>query len=338
MCVPGPPATNAGEFVLIDIGALENRTATHMNKFAQAAARARPASTWSLPFLCVCVRRVSLSDLTERGCVGTGGGVTNARKDLSEWRAALGNNFRFVADTYMLQLGIKQFVYLDADTCVNYNLASLLGTSKTAPVVVAKRSRQAQEAVWNSWSGTPKKVLEILKVKWGFEPKFHQFNAGVMLVNTEAYCDANIFETMRQVASLHAKRPFFQMLHGLNQPYAEVANARTMHRVPEYWNCRREFQPLVTIDGNETPPRAVGAAPKNYSDICPKPRDRSATYWKAHSGTLDCRVTHAQPYDVIVDRPHASRRRQRRADAVIANTRSKTGGGGPGGRRGIQKF
>ena len=193
---------------------------------------------------------------------------------LERRQAALGSTFRWIADTYLLTIGVKRFVYLDVDTCVSQPLARVLSSkTKLAPVVVARRSTRESGAQSNQWTRLDPAARKQLEDVWGFDAARHQFNAGVLFVDAEQYCALDAYERIISAAEQHAS---MIPRAGLVNVFAEVALARHVVRISEHWNCRRQFSH-----------RDLAAAPANVSDICPSKVKGPA-----------CGVVHAPPkYD-----------------------------------------
>lgn len=157
-------------------------------------------------------------------------------------KAQRGNNFRFIAHSFLLPLGVRRMLYLDYDTCVNSRLGWLLESNTAMPLVVAKRPGiDTNKSTWNSRdkSTSGDEMAKLLQRRYGFDKNHNQFNAGVMVMNTIPYCKSNIFGRMLDVARLHAfGEPLFETNLAFNQPFFEVAAAGQVHYVAEQWNCR----------------------------------------------------------------------------------------------------
>ena len=166
------------------------------------------------------------------------------RTDIASGSSAMANNFRFVVDKLALAIGLRRVLYLDTDTSITGSLLPLFHLAHThaeVPLIVAKRSHHGLRASWNPWNLATEHVLAVLRDRYGFDASARQqFNAGMLLINTRAYCKADVFGRMMAVAHLHAHaRPLFLTLGGLNQPFAEVAAAQLTHQVGVEWNCRK---------------------------------------------------------------------------------------------------
>jgi len=101
--------------------------------------------------------------------------------------------FPFVADAYMLQLGLKLFVKLDADACVSTPLA-VLGSYARSHHVTDAQGWQAPApffaAGWTGaaspWRRTSDAVLKKLAAEYAFDPNRHAFDPRLLVVNAEA--------------------------------------------------------------------------------------------------------------------------------------------------------
>ena len=161
------------------------------------------------------------------------------RQDL--YAMAMVNNLRFVLDRLLLGLGVRQALYLDCDTCVGEgDLKTLFASNWSAPLVVAAREAHGLKASWNAWNHMESARLERLRLDWGFDRRVHQFNAGVLLLNTLPYCIHGFFSRMVEVAHYLIRTRVLAgaRLNGFNQAFVELAAAAVAHRVGQRWNCR----------------------------------------------------------------------------------------------------
>ena len=170
------------------------------------------------------------------------------RPDLA--REAMGTNLRYAVDKIGLRLGVQQLLYLDADTClVNGNLDVLFSSNQSAPLVVANRESAGLLASWNTWNQACARSrcrngtspgLERLLADWGFSRMEHQFNNGMMMINTLAYCKSDFLGRLHALSVYMAETGALAgvRLNGYHQPYTEIAAAAVAHRVDKRWNCR----------------------------------------------------------------------------------------------------
>ena len=158
-----------------------------------------------------------------------------------------GTWFRYIAHRILIPLGVRRALYLDGDTCSIRPLQGLFRIARnvTAPLVVSRRAvPQWKLRYWLAEKGTDVKVAST---RWGFESwrddEVHMFNSGVMLMNLQAYCLADIWGRMRSLAHHHAtvSRLFGPLdtvkEFGDNQAI-EIVGAAHSHMVGTEWNCR----------------------------------------------------------------------------------------------------
>lgn len=167
------------------------------------------------------------------------------RQDMNKPVAAIDQNLRFVAvDRLSLLLGLETVLYVDCDVCIVGPLEPLFGFGRlhrSSAVIVANRSANSLHASWNPFAHATPAQRHLLWAQWHFDASTlaHQFNAGIILVNVVAYCQARIFERMIRVAQ-YLRTHQLLMAPGNNNPLMELAVAAgnlSVH-VGEEWNCR----------------------------------------------------------------------------------------------------
>uniref|UniRef100_A0A7S4C085 Nucleotide-diphospho-sugar transferase domain-containing protein n=1 Tax=Chrysotila carterae TaxID=13221 RepID=A0A7S4C085_CHRCT len=180
--------------------------------------------------------------------------VGSAHPLLTSPEAALGNNFRLLADKLALSLGVRQALYLDADACVTGPLHGIFEANTTMPIVAASRGPAKLSTLENTseYYMYSAEARPLLSRMWGFNDAARQsFNAGVMLINAIPFCVHDILGRVLHVAEVHSSVPAAKNITKSSSPnnaFIELAAAGLCHHVPLRYNCRSREQVDTSID------------------------------------------------------------------------------------------
>ena len=178
--------------------------------------------------------------------------------------------FRYVAHHYLMPVGIRQVLYLDADTCAIRPLGALFDINTTVPLVVSRRAVPQWKLRY--WLKEKYTDVPLARKLWGFsewsaaphrDGKFpadevHMFNNGVMLMNLLPYCTVDIWGRMRNLTHHHATRsrifgPLDRVKEFGDNQAIEIVGAAHSHMVGTEWNCRH-FSALKTLKNGDGVP------------------------------------------------------------------------------------
>ena len=188
-------------------------------------------------------------------------GSTDSKRPKSGYGPALGLGtwYRYIAHQILLPLGVRNALYLDADTCVVGDVAPLFSANDSAAIVAARRERD--EWLLRKWIRARavnfKEVERLFGFHLGNSRVFTRtFNAGVLLLNLGPYCQHGIWERIQMLAHHHAtvERLFgpLDTTREINDNNAiEIVSFNSNHFVGAEYNCRlpSSYRGLTTKGG-----------------------------------------------------------------------------------------
>ena len=151
-----------------------------------------------------------------------------------ELARSLGNHARFFAHLTLLPLGVKRALFLDADVLARVDVRPLYAAPLTTVrfVAAAKRCAQKRARYQPHFAFSD----ELLK-EFGLKSNAMLVNAGVLVVDLQAYCRDGLFHDLRAVLRRHVAGPPLWR-DGNNQPPFTIAAARHITFVDPSWNVR----------------------------------------------------------------------------------------------------
>lgn len=152
----------------------------------------------------------------------------------AELATSLGNHARFFAHVALLPAGVRRVLFLDADVLARVDVTALYATQLTpAHFIAAARRCATKRAAYK-----PKfKFHDELVKEFGLKSMSMLVNAGVLVVDLEAYCRAKVIDALKTVLRRHIAGPPL-WLDGNNQPPFTIAAARHIVFVDPSWNVR----------------------------------------------------------------------------------------------------
>jgi len=156
------------------------------------------------------------------------------RVDRPELATSLGNHARFFAYLALLPLGCRRAVFLDVDTLAHHDLADLVAAPLTeARFVAAARRCAPKRAAYK-----PRfRFRDALVSAMGLRSEKQHVNAGVLVIDLERYCAADVVGNLDAVLVRHLQHgPLWHQ--GNNQPPFTVAAAKHTLFVHPSWNVR----------------------------------------------------------------------------------------------------
>ena len=151
-----------------------------------------------------------------------------------ELATSLGNHARFFAYLALLPLGARRAVFLDADTLAHDDLTDLIEAPLTNDkfVAAARRCAPGKAAYKPRFRFRDPLVQEL-----GLRNVRQHVNAGVLVMDLQAYCEADIVEKLDRVLVRHITgSPLWHQ--GNNQPPFTIAAAAHTLFVHPSWNVR----------------------------------------------------------------------------------------------------
>ena len=151
-----------------------------------------------------------------------------------ELATSLGNHARFFAYLALLPLGARRTVFLDADTLAHDDLTDLIEAPLTNDkfVAAARRCAPGKAAYKPRFRFRDPLVQEL-----GLRNVRQHVNAGVLVMDLQAYCEADIVEKLDRVLVRHITgSPLWHQ--GNNQPPFTIAAAAHTLFVHPSWNVR----------------------------------------------------------------------------------------------------
>lgn len=163
----------------------------------------------------------------------------------AELATSIGNHARFFAYLALLPLGVKRAVFLDADVLARVDVAPLYETLLTpARFIAAARRCASKRAAYKPHF----KFNDELVKEYGLKSNSMLVNAGVLVMDLEAYCQAGILDALKNVLRRHIQGPPLWQ-DGNNQPPFTIAAARHFTFIDPSWNVRigdAKAQAMVT--------------------------------------------------------------------------------------------
>mmetsp|Transcript_13244 Transcript_13244/g.17672 ORF Transcript_13244/g.17672 Transcript_13244/m.17672 type:complete len:529 (-) Transcript_13244:2-1588(-) len=151
-----------------------------------------------------------------------------------ELARSLGNHARFHAHITLLFLGVRRALFLDADILARVDIISLYSTSLTKVRFVAAARRCAQKRARYK---PHFKFNDELIQSYGLRGNALLINAGVLVVDLQAYCHTRLLDSMKIILRKHVAGPPLWR-DGNNQPPFTIAAARHITYVHPGWNVR----------------------------------------------------------------------------------------------------
>lgn len=154
--------------------------------------------------------------------------------DRPELARSMGNHARFFAYLALLPLGVRRALFLDVDTLVHDDVGPLLGEQLDEQRFIAAAKRCAPKRA----AYKPRfKFADPLVAEFGLKSEAQHVNAGVLVMDMERYCAADIVKNLDAVLVRHLRGPPLWR-QGNNQPPFTIAAARHTLFVHPSWNVR----------------------------------------------------------------------------------------------------
>lgn len=151
-----------------------------------------------------------------------------------ELATSLGNHARFFAYLALLPLGARRAVFLDADTLAHDDLTELI----EAPLSSEKFVAAARRCAPGKAAYKPRfRFRDPLVQELGLRNVRQHVNAGVLTMDLQAYCAADVVEKLDRVLVRHITgSPLWHQ--GNNQPPFTIAAAAHTVFIHPSWNVR----------------------------------------------------------------------------------------------------
>lgn len=151
-----------------------------------------------------------------------------------ELATSIGNHARFFAHLALLPAGVRRALFLDADVLARVDVGELYSTELTQArfIAAARRCASKRSAYQPHFKFHDELVKEL-----GLKSNAMLVNAGVLLMDLEAYCNAQVIESLKAVLRRHIAGPPLWR-DGNNQPPFTIAAAKHISFVDPSWNVR----------------------------------------------------------------------------------------------------
>mmetsp|Transcript_5894 Transcript_5894/g.19459 ORF Transcript_5894/g.19459 Transcript_5894/m.19459 type:complete len:281 (+) Transcript_5894:236-1078(+) len=139
-----------------------------------------------------------------------------AARQLYGLRLGMGTWYRLVADHLLLPSGIRRVLYLDTDTCLLASPRAIFeaGSAQPNPLLAARRDLgYTPPARLQKLAAANRLDLRAAAARWNYSDVVRQsFNAGVLLLNLEAFCNQRLLDRVHEVAEYQAtaQTPLFR--------------------------------------------------------------------------------------------------------------------------------
>ena len=154
--------------------------------------------------------------------------------DRPELARSMGNHARFFAYLALLPLGVRRAMFLDVDTLAHDDVAPLMASPLDEQKFVAAAKRCAPKRA----AYKPRfKFSDPLVAEFGLRSEAQHVNAGVLVMDMERYCAADVVGNLDTVLVRHLRGPPLWR-QGNNQPPFTIAAARHTLFVHPSWNVR----------------------------------------------------------------------------------------------------
>ncbi|KAJ8601204.1 hypothetical protein CTAYLR_003258 [Chrysophaeum taylorii] len=218
----------------------------------------------------------------------------------AELATSLGNHARFFAHLALLPLGVTRALFMDADVLARVDVSTLFATDlNRARFVGAARRCASKRAAYQPHV----QFRDELVKEFGLKSSAMLVNAGVLVVDLEAYCAATVLDGLKAVLRRHIAGPPLWR-DGNNQPPFTIAAARHITFVDPAWNVR-----LGDARGQALVVKAKKRRRESLRDECTA---MLADPWVLHA--------HFKPCEALPDRlcPSSRSKNSTRADNVHA--------------------
>jgi|EP00900_Chrysochromulina_parva_P012198 hypothetical protein len=179
----------------------------------------------------------------------------------------IGAWLRYLAHFVLLPVGIKQALYLDADTCViRPEVVDIFTIDESVPLVVSRRAVPTWKLRF--WLDEKFTDLQVARKLFGFmapwgpsrnnTDEIHMFNNGVMMMNLLPYCVADIWGRMRNLTHHHATMsrifgPLDRVKELGDNQVIELVGGIYSRMVGTEWNCRH-YSSMKTLRSQKGAP------------------------------------------------------------------------------------
>ena len=202
--------------------------------------------------------------------------------DRPELARSMGNHARFFAYLALLPLGVRRAMFLDVDTLAHDDVAPLMASPLDEQKFVAAAKRCAPKRA----AYKPRfKFSDPLVAEFGLKSEAQHVNAGVLVMDMERYCAADVVGNLDTVLVRHLRGPPLWR-QGNNQPPFTIAAARHTLFVHPSWNVRPgDARAEQMVAGRQT--RYSRRHPKAGADECADMVHNPARILHAHFKPCD---------------------------------------------------